>query len=336
MKILLTGGTGFIGSHTAVALLERGFEVILLDNFSNSSPDAADRVREITGRDLLCIKTDLLDADGVGLAFSQNPGIDAVMHFAGFKAVGESVSEPLAYYHNNIAGTLNLIEIMNKNGVKKLIFSSSATVYRADNPVPYFEDYPLGATNPYGWSKVMIEQILRDVCAANPEWSMALLRYFNPIGAHESGMIGEAPNGIPNNLMPYITKVAAGELPVIHIFGDDYDTPDGTGVRDYIHVMDLAEGHILAMNYIRERKGAWSFNLGTGKGYSVKELIAAFEKVCGKELPKQTDARRAGDLPAAYANTALAKKELGFAARYGIEKMCEDSWRWQITGACRK
>jgi UDP-glucose 4-epimerase len=329
MKILLTGGAGYIGSHTAVALLDKGSDVILLDNDSNSMPNVADRIREIAGRDCLCIEADLLDRNGLGEVFSQNPDIDAVIHFAGFKAAGESVAKPLLYYKNNIIGTLNLIDVMNHHDVKNMIFSSSATVYHADDPVPYKESYPLGASNPYGWTKYMIEQILRDVCAADSDWSVALLRYFNPIGAHESGRIGEDPQGIPNNLMPYITKVAAGELPVIHIFGDDYDTPDGTGVRDYIHVMDLAEGHILAMNYIKDRKGVYPVNLGTGNRYSVKELIAAFEKVCGRELAKQVDARRAGDLPTVYADTELAKKELGFAAKYGIEEMCEHSWKWQ-------
>jgi UDP-glucose 4-epimerase len=329
MKVLLTGGTGFIGSHTAVTLLEKGFDVVLVDNFFNSDPGVADRIRQITGKESTLIHADLLDKLALREIFEAHPDIASVIHFAGYKAVGESVEKPLSYYQNNLIGTLNLIEAMNDAGVKNLIFSSSATVYRSDDPVPYVEDYPLGATNPYGWTKVMIEQILRDITAADPDWAVVLLRYFNPIGAHPSGLIGEDPSGIPNNLMPYITKVAAGELPVLHIFGDDYDTPDGTGVRDYIHVVDLAEGHLLAMEYIENRTGSYAFNLGTGTGYSVKEVVAAFEKVCGKELPKQTDPRRAGDLPSVYADPALAREHLGFSVRFGIDQMCEDSWRWQ-------
>jgi UDP-glucose 4-epimerase len=328
MKILLTGGTGFIGSHTAVSGLEPGYEVVLLDNFSNSTQDVAVRVQEITGRDCPCFEADLRDRYSADAVFAQHPDIGAVIHFAGFKAVGESVSKPREYYENNIVGTLNLIDVMGQRGVKTLIFSSSATVYRADNAVPYREVDPLGATNPYGWTKVMIEQILRDVCTADPDWSVALLRYFNPIGAHPSGRIGENPRGIPNNLLPYVAKVAAGELDAIHIFGDDYDTPDGTGVRDYIHVMDLAEGHALAARYLDSRKGAYAFNLGTGKGYSVLEVIAAFEKACGKKLSKQIDARRPGDLATVYADTAFARAELGFEAKYGIDEMCRDSWNY--------
>jgi UDP-glucose 4-epimerase len=329
MKVLLTGGTGFIGSHTAVTLLEKGFDVVLLDNYFNSDPGVADRIREITGHDCTLIEADLLDKAALQGVFKEHKDIASVIHFAGFKAVGESVEKPLSYYQNNLTGTINLIRAMNDAGAKNLIFSSSATVYRSDNPVPYIEDYPLGATNPYGWTKVMIEQILRDVSTADPEWAVVLLRYFNPIGAHPSGLIGEDPSGIPNNLMPYISKVAAGELPLIHIFGDDYDTPDGTGVRDYIHVVDLAEGHLLAMKYIENRTGSYAFNLGTGKGYSVKEVIAAFEKTCGKELPKQVDPRRAGDLASVYADPSLAMEHLGFSASFGIDQMCEDSWRWQ-------
>ncbi|MDR2156739.1 MAG: UDP-glucose 4-epimerase GalE [Clostridiales Family XIII bacterium] len=328
MNILLTGGAGFIGSHTAVVLLESGHDVVVLDNFSNSKPSVLDRIEAIAGRSCPCENADLLDEAAVRDVFDRH-GFDAVVHFAGLKAVGESVEKPLSYYANNLIGTIRLTEAMAEHGVKDLIFSSSATVYRADNPVPYHEDDALGATNPYGRTKVMIEQILRDVCAADPQWSVALLRYFNPIGAHPSGRIGEDPNGIPNNLLPYVSKVAAGELPVIHIFGDDYGTPDGTGVRDYIHVMDLAEGHLLALEYIRERKGAFPFNLGTGKGYSVKEVIAAFERACGRPLPVEIDARRAGDLPIVYANADLARAELGFSAKRDLTEMCADAWRWQ-------
>jgi UDP-glucose 4-epimerase len=329
MSILLTGGAGFIGSHTAVALIEKGYDVFILDNFSNSKPSVIERIERITGKHCPYASGDLRDRADVDSVFMAHD-FDAVIHFAGLKAVGESVEKPCEYYENNLVGTLRLIEAMTKYGVKNMIFSSSATVYRADNPVPYFEDYPLGATNPYGWTKVMIEQMLRDVCAADPEWSAVFLRYFNPIGAHPSGLIGEDPNGIPNNLLPYVSKVAAGELPVVHIFGDDYDTPDGTGVRDYIHVMDLAEGHLLAMDYIRGRAGTFPFNLGTGTGYSVKEVIAAFERACGKKLPYQIDPRRAGDLSSVYANVDHARSELGFSARFDIGKMCEDAWRWQL------
>jgi UDP-glucose 4-epimerase len=330
MKILLTGGAGFIGSHTAVVLLERGYEVVVLDNFSNSKTSVIDRIEQIADRRCPCEEADLTDGARVDDVFRRHR-FDAVIHFAGFKAVGESTEKPREYYENNLIGTLRLIEAMTRNDVRNIIFSSSATVYRADNPVPYYEDFPLGATNPYGWTKVMIERILCDVCAADARMAAALLRYFNPIGAHPSGLLGEDPNGIPNNLLPYVSKVAGGELPFIRIFGDDYDTPDGTGVRDYIHVMDLAEGHLLAMDYIRDRRGAFPFNLGTGKGYSVKEVIAAFEKVCGRTLPAEIQPRRAGDLPAVYANADRARKELGFSTRFDLDKMCEDAWNWQLT-----
>ncbi|MDR1028517.1 MAG: UDP-glucose 4-epimerase GalE [Clostridiales Family XIII bacterium] len=328
MSVLLTGGAGFIGSHTAVVLIESGYDVVVLDNFSNSKPSVIGRIEQITGKPCPCEEADLSDGPLVDAVFRRHD-FDAVVHFAGFKAVGESVEKPREYYENNLIGTLRLIEAMTRRGVKRMIFSSSATVYRADNPVPYYEDFPLGATNPYGWTKVMIERILCDVCAADPGWGAALLRYFNPIGAHPSGRIGEDPNGIPNNLLPYVSKVAGGELPLLHIFGDDYDTPDGTGVRDYIHVMDLARGHLLALGYMRDRRGAFPFNLGTGKGYSVREVVAAFEKVCGRALPVRVDPRRPGDLPSVYANADRARKELGFTARLGLDEMCADAWRWQ-------
>jgi UDP-glucose 4-epimerase len=315
-----------------VALMERGDDVLILDNFTNSKPSVIERIERITGKECACVNADLLDAAAVGAIFEQYP-VESVIHFAGFKAVGESVAKPGAYYENNLIGSLHLFDAMAKYGVKKIIFSSSATVYRSDNPTPYYEDFPLGAVNPYGWTKVMIEQILRDLCAADPEWSAALLRYFNPIGAHPSGLIGEDPQGIPNNLLPYVARVAAGQLPTIHIYGDDYETSDGTGVRDYIHVMDLAEGHLLAMDYIKNRTGTYPFNLGTGKGSSVKEVVAAFERACGQNLPQQIDARRPGDLAVVYANADLAEKELGFRTRYDLGRMCEDAWHWQQTGA---
>ena len=326
--ILLTGGAGFIGSHTAVHLLNHGYDVLILDNFSNSNPSVLSRIERITGRMPAFWEADLLDQDRVGRIL-QTHDIRAVVHFAGLKAVGESVEKPLAYYENNLKGTLNLIHGMRDAGLKKLIFSSSATVYHPDSTPPCYETHPLGASNPYGWTKVMIEQILRDTAAADPDWSIALLRYFNPIGAHESGLIGEEPDGIPNNLLPYVSRVAAGELPFVRVFGGDYDTPDGTGVRDYIHVMDLAEGHLLALPWLEKNRGARAFNLGTGRGYSVLEIIAAFEKACGRPVPWQMAPRRAGDLPVCYANVDLARAELGFSARYDLGRMCADAWRWQ-------
>ncbi|MDR1796378.1 MAG: UDP-glucose 4-epimerase GalE [Clostridiales Family XIII bacterium] len=331
MNVLLTGGAGFIGSHTAVSLLDAGYEVTIADDFSNSKPSVIDRIAKITGREPAFYEVDFRDAAAVDALFAA-AGVDAVIHFAGYKAVGESVEKPLSYYENNLVSTLNLLKAMRGRGVKKLIFSSSATVYRADNPVPYREGSPLGAVNPYGWTKVMIERMLRDACAADPDLGVCLLRYFNPIGAHPSGLIGEDPKGIPNNLVPYVAKVAGGELPFIRVFGDDYDTPDGTGVRDYIHVVDLARGHLLALEYLAGglgRTGSYVFNLGTGRGYSVKEVIAAYGKACGRELPYEIAPRRAGDLATVYADPALAEKELGFQAEKGLAAMCEDSWRWQ-------
>ena len=327
MAVLLTGGTGFIGSHTAVELIEAGHEVVLIDNYVNSRPDVAQRVAQITGAEVVSLEVDLLDRARLDAVFEAHP-IDAVIHFAGLKAVGESVEQPLAYYHNNLVATVNLLESMTAHAVTKLVFSSSATVYRSDNPVPYNEDYPTGATNPYGWTKVMIEQMLRDLVAAEPAWSVVLLRYFNPIGAHPSGLIGEDPNGIPNNLVPFVAKVAAGLLPQVRVFGDDYDTPDGTGVRDYIHVMDLARGHRLALDRLG-RPGVATYNLGTGTGSSVRQVIAAYERACGRSLPAVVAPRRAGDLASVYADPALAADELGFSTVFTLDDMCADSWRWQ-------
>ncbi|MDR1808355.1 MAG: UDP-glucose 4-epimerase GalE [Propionibacteriaceae bacterium] len=330
MTVLLTGGTGFIGSHTAVELLDAGHAVVLADNYSNSKPSVADRVTAITGQAVVAQEIDLLDRAALERVFQEHE-FDAVIHFAGLKAVGESVAKPLEYYTNNLVGTLNLLQCMRARGVRRLVFSSSATVYRSDNPVPYREDYPTGATNPYGWTKVMIEQQLRDLAASEPAWSVVLLRYFNPIGAHPSGLIGEDPNGIPNNLVPFVAKVAAGVLPEVRIFGDDYDTPDGTGVRDYIHVMDLARGHRLALENIRP--GVQTYNLGTGRGSSVRDVIAAYEEACGHAIPASVAPRRPGDLASVYADPALAARELGFTTEYSLLDMCRDSWHWQTTGA---
>jgi UDP-glucose 4-epimerase len=328
MKILLTGGAGYIGSHVAVSLLERGDEIVIADNFANSGEDVIDRIARIAGKDPAIFEADLRDPAAVDEIFAKHPDIDAVIHLAGLKAVGESVAEPLLYYEWNLSIAFNLLNSMNAAGVKKLVFSSSATVYSDDNPVPFTEGAKLGASNPYGWTKVMIEQILTDLCAADKEFSVVNLRYFNPIGAHSSGLIGEEPKGVPNNLMPYIDKVAAGILPHISVFGDDYDTPDGTGVRDYIHVMDLADAHALAVDYINnERKGVFAFNIGTGIGSSVLDVIAAYEKAFGKEIPYVIEPRRAGDIAILLADPALAQRELGFSAKFGLDKMCEDSLR---------
>ncbi len=329
MKILVTGGAGYIGSHTCVELLNAGYEVVILDNLYNSSKKAVDRIEEITGKKVTFYENDMLDADAMESLFSKEK-IDCVIHFAGLKAVGESVAKPLEYYKNNIQGTLCLVEAMRNHGCKNIIFSSSATVYGDPAFVPITEECPKGTpTNPYGWTKSMLEQILTDLHTADEEWNIILLRYFNPIGAHKSGLIGEDPKGIPNNLLPYVAQVAIGKLECVGVFGDDYDTPDGTGVRDYIHVVDLALGHVKAIDKIKEKPGVKIYNLGTGKGYSVLDVIKAFSKACGHEVPYQIKPRRAGDIATCYSDASLAKKELGWEAQYGIEEMCADSWKWQ-------
>lgn len=330
MKILVTGGAGYIGSHTCVELLNTGYDVVVVDNLNNASEKALDRVRKITGKKLTFYKADVTDKEAMNEIFDKETDVSCVIHFAGLKAVGESVQKPLLYYQNNITGTLTLCDAMKEHGVKNIIFSSSATVYGNPEFVPITEECPKGVcTNPYGWTKHMVEQILTDIHTADPSWNVILLRYFNPIGAHKSGLIGEAPKGIPNNLLPYVAQVAIGKLPCVGVFGNDYDTPDGTGVRDYIHVVDLALGHVAAIRKIEENPGVKIYNLGTGKGYSVLDVIQAFGKACGKDIPYEIKPRRAGDIASYYSDAALAKKELGWEARYGIEEMCEDSWRWQ-------
>lgn len=328
MAILITGGAGYIGSHTCVELLNEGYDIIVLDNFSNSSPEALKRVSEITGKRFKTHHADLLDKEKVAAVFSENK-IDAVIHFAGLKAVGESVSVPLKYYQNNIASTIILCEVMQEFGVKNLVFSSSATVYGITDQVPIDEEASLNAVNPYGRTKQMIEEILRDVAFSDQNWSIALLRYFNPIGAHPSGHIGEDPNGKPNNLMPYISQVAVGKRERLTIFGNDYLTKDGTGVRDYIHVVDLASGHLRALENILSARGIDAYNLGTGKGYSVLDMVTAFEKASKKPIPYTIAKRRPGDADICYANPLKAKKKLGWQAKLGIDVMCEDTWRWQ-------
>ena len=329
MKILVTGGAGFIGSHTAVELLNAGYDTIILDNLCNSKSESIKRIEEITGKTVKFCRGDIRDKEFLDKVFAENE-IDAVIHFAGLKAVGESVEKPLEYYDNNIGGTVKLLEAMRDAGCKKIVFSSSATVYGAENESPLREDMPEGkTTNPYGTTKLYIERILRDTCFADSEWSVCLLRYFNPIGAHKSGRIGEDPNGIPNNLVPYISKVAVGKLDHITVFGNDYPTPDGTGVRDYIHVVDLALGHIKAVEKIIGEKGCFTYNLGTGRGYSVLDVIHAFEKACGHELKYEIADRRAGDLATCYSDPSKAKAELGWVTQRDIDEMCEDSWRWQ-------
>ncbi len=327
--ILVTGGTGYIGSHTVVELISAGYDVVIVDNLYNSSKAVLNRIEAITGIRPKFYQVDILDSEGLEKVFSENH-LDAVIHFAGYKAVGESVAKPLTYYQNNIAGSLNLYEMMKKHQVYNLVFSSSATVYGDPQSVPIREDFPLGpTTNPYGTSKLYNEQILRDLSKSDPEFSIVLLRYFNPIGAHHSGLIGEVPNGIPNNLLPYIAQVAIGKREFLSVFGNDYDTPDGTGVRDYIHVVDLALGHIKAIEYAFARKGIDAVNLGTGHGYSVLEIKDAFQKACGKEIAFKIVDRRPGDIAECYADTSKAKEVLGWSAKYDIDTMCQDSWRFQ-------
>lgn len=326
-KILVTGGAGYIGSHTVLELLERNYQVVVIDNLSNSSEESIKRIEKITGKTIDFYKGDLRDKNLLDQIFSENE-ITSVIHFAGLKAVGESVQKPLEYYHNNIYGTLVLLEAMKKANVKNIIFSSSATVYGDPERLPLDEDCRLSVTNPYGATKLMIENILKDLFRADETWNIVILRYFNPVGAHESGLIGEDPNGIPNNLVPFIAQVAVGKLPEIRVFGNDYDTLDGTGVRDYIHVIDLALGHIKALEKIVE-PGVRIYNLGTGRGYSVLEMIHAFEKACGKKLPYRIVERRPGDIGACFANPAKAEKELNWKAERGIDEMCASHWKWQ-------
>ena len=327
MAILVTGGAGYIGSHTCVELLAAGEEVVVLDNFSNSSPDALDKIAKLTGKSLRFCEVDLLHEAELQAVFRQYP-IESVIHFAGFKAVGESMSNPLRYYRNNLVGTLNLCNAMQAAGCKKLVFSSSATVYGDRNLSPLREDMPLWATNPYGWSKLMIEQMLQDIAAADPAWSMVLLRYFNPIGAHPGGLLGDMPRGVPNNLVPYLARVAIGEFEYLRVFGNDYDTPDGTGVRDYLHVCDLAEGHLDAMRYLRTRAGVEAVNLGLGRGYSVLEVLHAYQAACGREIPYKIVGRRAGDVAVYCADPTKAGRLFGWHARRTLAQMCEDSWRF--------
>lgn len=329
MRILVTGGAGYIGSHTCVELLNEGYEVVVVDNLYNANKKALDRVEEITGKKVTFYETDICDKEGMNAIFDKEE-VDAVIHFAGLKAVGESVAKPIEYYQNNIAGTLTLCDVMRAHGVKNIIFSSSATVYGDPAMIPITEECPKGiCTNPYGWTKWMLEQILTDLQTADPEWNVILLRYFNPIGAHKSGMIGEDPKGIPNNLLPYVAQVAIGKLECLGVFGDDYDTPDGTGVRDYIHVVDLARGHVKAIRKLADKEGVSVYNLGTGNGYSVLQVVHAFEKACGHPIKYQIKERRPGDIAQCYCAPEKAKNELGWTAEYGIEEMCEDSWRWQ-------
>lgn len=328
MNVLVTGGAGYIGSHTCIQLIEAGHEIAVVDNLCNSCEVSLERVKQITGKEVKFYKNDLLDEAALEKIFSEN-SFDAVIHFAGLKAVGESCSIPLKYYHNNITGTLILLDVMAKHNVKKLVFSSSATVYGDPHTVPITEDFPTSATNPYGQTKLMIENILKDLYKSDNEWNIALLRYFNPVGAHESGLIGEDPNGIPNNLVPYISQVAVGKLECLSVYGNDYDTPDGTGVRDYIHVEDLAHGHLLALKKITGNVGVVTYNLGTGNGYSVLQMIEAFEKASGKKVNYKIVDRRPGDIAACYADTKKAKEEIGFEAKYDLNRMCEDTWRWQ-------
>lgn len=328
-RVLLTGGAGYIGSHTAVELLNSGYEVIIYDNLCNSSEVSIDRIKTITGKDLTFYEADILDTDFLKEVLVKEK-IDVVIHFAALKAVGESVRKPLEYYHNNLTGTLSLLKAMEETRVKKIIFSSSATVYGDPESTPITEDFPKGVcTNPYGWSKSFMEQIMTDLNTADPDFKVVLLRYFNPIGAHKSGLIGEDPKGIPNNLLPYIAQVAVGKLDYLHVYGNDYETDDGTGIRDYIHVVDLARGHVLAVEKIDQLKGVEIINLATGNGYSVLDVVKAFEKASGVKIPYKIEARRPGDIDKSYADASYAKKVLGWIAENGIEEMCEDTWRWQ-------
>lgn len=328
MHILVTGGAGYIGSHTCVQLLEAGYEVTVVDNLANSSRESIKRVEEITGKKINFYEKDLVNKEDLRQIFKENK-FDAAIHFAGLKAVGESVALPLKYYQTNLISTLNLCEIMSEFGVKKLVFSSSATVYGKPKSVPIKEDFPLSCTNPYGRTKLMIEEILRDLAVADKEWDIAILRYFNPVGAHPSGKIGEDPKDIPNNLLPYVAQTAIGKREYVHVFGNDYDTPDGTGVRDYIHVDDLANGHLCALRKISNPVGVVTYNLGTGNGYSVLDMIKAFSKACGHDVPYKIEARRPGDIDSCYADPSYAKAEIGFEATRNLEDMCRDAWRWQ-------
>jgi UDP-glucose 4-epimerase len=326
--ILVTGGAGYIGSLTCIELLAANYELVVLDNLCNSSAEALRRVQVISGGELVFYKADLLDPAALERIFAAH-AFDAVIHFAGLKAVGESVQEPLRYYRNNITGTLTLLETMAAHGVRDIVFSSSATVYGDPASVPITEDFPLQPTNPYGWTKLFIEQMLRDQHAADPAWNAILLRYFNPVGAHPGGELGESPRGVPNNLMPYLAQVAVGRRPNLQVYGDDYDTPDGTGVRDYIHVMDLAKGHVAALRRLMQKAGVEAFNLGTGRGYSVLEMIRAFEKTSGVEIPYNVVERRSGDVAASYADPGRANRDLNWVAKRGLDEMCADLWRWQ-------
>jgi len=328
MKILVTGGAGYIGSHTCLELLHAGYELIVIDNLCNSKDESLRQVQELTGKKLDFYKLDLRDREALEAVFTDNP-IKAVVHFAGLKAPGESVNDPLRYFHNNVTGTLILLEVMQKHGVNNIVFSSSATVYGEAKTVPITEDFPLSVLNPYGRTKLMIEDILRDLSHAEPNWNIAILRYFNPVGAHSSGRIGEDPNGIPNNLMPYVAQVAVGRQPFIRVWGNDYPTPDGTGIRDYIHVMDLALGHLKALEKLEQKPGLVTYNLGTGRGYSVMEVIAAFEKACQKKLPYKVMQRRPGDAAISYADPSKANHDLNWYANRTIEDMCRDVWSWQ-------
>ena len=330
MSILVSGGAGYIGSHTCVELLNAGYDIVVADNYYNSCPEALARVKKIAGKDFRFVEADMTDKAAVEKIFAENEDIDCVIQFAAYKAVGESVSKPIEYYSNNLACTLNILDVMRRHNCHNIIFSSSATVYGDPASVPIREDFPVGGTtNPYGTTKVFTERILTDCCKADPELNVALLRYFNPIGAHPSGLIGEDPNGIPNNLVPYIAKVAVGKLEKVHVFGNDYPTPDGTGVRDYIHVVDLARGHVAAIKKLEQKPGLFICNLGTGHGYSVLDVINAFSKACGKEIPYVIDPRRPGDIAECWCDPSKAKRELGWEAQYGIEEMCAHSWNWQ-------